>query len=234
MNPNPSLGVTAAPRILIAEDEATLRGALERGLEHEGYGVVAVADGHAGLALAQAERFDCMIFDVMLPGRSGIEMVTALRELGVMVPILLISALGATGDRVRGLDFGADDYISKPFEWAELLARLRACLRRGMSGGGANLRSASIEIDRFRRRLVHGDREIELTDRESELLCHLVSNPGRVISRDELSREVWKEPAGTITNIIDVYVTYVRRKLERVGASGRIQTVRGAGYCWRE
>ncbi|AMV38722.1 response regulator transcription factor [Planctomyces sp. SH-PL62] len=218
------------PRILIVEDEDKLRRALQRGLSDEGYDVTAVEDGDLGLAFAVEETFDCLILDLMLPGRDGMDILTTLRAGGFPGPILILSARGSLEDRVRGLDLGADDYLAKPFAWSELLARLRACLRRRTVGEASLLRAGRIDLDRVHRRLSCGAREVELTIRECELLEYLIRRVGQVVDRDQLAREVWGDPGVVQTNVIDVFVNYLRKKLDRVEASGMIDTIRGVGY----
>jgi DNA-binding response OmpR family regulator len=220
-------------RILIIEDEGKLRRALQRGLTDEGYEVEAVEDGEIGLAFAKQEPFDCLILDLMLPGRDGVEILSALRADGPATPVLILSARGAIEDRVRGLDLGADDYLVKPFAWSELLARLRACLRRRTAGEAAMLRAGGIDLDRARRLLACGPRQVELTVRECELLEYLIRRVDQVVSRDELAREVWRDPEAVRTNIIDVFINYLRKKLGKVGSPAVIQAVRGVGYTLR-
>lgn len=227
-------GATLMPKILIVEDEDKLRRALQRGLTDEGYEVVAVEDGDLGLAFAVEEPFDCLILDWMLPGRDGIQILSELRASGHPTPILILSARGAIEDRVRGLDFGADDYLVKPFAWSELLARVRACLRRKAAGEAALLRAGRIDLDRVHRRLICGTQQVELTIRESELLEYLIRRVDQVVSRDQLAREVWNDQETLRTNIIDVFINYLRKKLDKVGAPGMIQTVRGIGYVLRD
>ena len=218
------------PRILIVEDEDKLRRALQRGLTDEGYDVTAVEDGELGLAFAAEEPFDALILDLMLPGRDGVEVLRSLRARGFPGPILILSARGAVDERVRGLDLGADDYLAKPFAWSELLARLRACLRRRAAGEPALLRAGRVDLDRVNRRLICDARQVELTVRECELLEFLIRRVDQVVGRDELAREVWGDPNVVQTNVIDVFVNYLRKKLDRAGAPGMIQTIRGVGY----
>ena len=218
------------PRILIVEDENKLRRALQRGLTDEGYDVTAVEDGELGLAFAAEEPFDALILDLMLPGRDGVEVLRSLRSRGFPGPILILSARGAVDERVRGLDLGADDYLAKPFAWSELLARLRACLRRRAAGEPALLRAGRVDLDRVNRRLICDAREVELTVRECELLEFLIRRVDQVVDRDELAREVWGDSNVVQTNVIDVFVNYLRKKLDRVGSPGMIQTIRGVGY----
>lgn len=222
------------PRILIVEDEDKLRRALRRGLEDEGYEVVAAEDGTTGLARATEQPFDCLILDLMLPGRDGIQVLNALRTRGFLAPILILSARGAVEDRVRGLDLGADDYLSKPFAWSELLARLRACLRRKATDEANVLRVGGFALDRVQRRLTLGSRVVDLTVRESELLEYLMRRAGQVVDRVQLAREVWHDPEALLTNVIDVFINQVRKKLTDAGAPGAIQTVRGVGYILRD
>jgi DNA-binding response OmpR family regulator len=220
-------------RILIIEDEDKLRRALQRGLTDEGYDVEAVEDGEIGLAFAKQEPFDCLILDLMLPGRDGAEILSELRADGPATPVLILSARGAIEDRVRGLDLGADDYLVKPFAWSELLARLRACLRRKAVGEATVLRAGRLDLDRARRVLAFGPRQVELTVRECELLEYLMRRVDQVVGRDELAREVWRDPEAVRTKIIDVFINYLRKKLGKVGSPAVIQAVRGVGYTLR-
>lgn len=222
------------PRLLIVEDEDKLRRALTRGLAEEGFEIVAAADGESGLAHAMSEPFDCVILDVMLPRCDGIQLVSALRARDIPTPVLILSARSTIDDRVSGLDSGADDYLPKPFAWVELLARVRACLRRNISTPQATLRVGEIELDCARRRLLCNDRHVDLTIRESELLEYLINHRGKVVNRDQLAREVWHDPMGGVTNVVDVYINYLRKKLEKAGAQGCIQTVRGVGYILKD
>ncbi len=221
-------------RILIVEDEDKVRRALQRGLEEEGYEMVAAADGDAGLARALAEPFDCLILDLMLPGRDGLQILHVLRAAGLQTPALILTARGTVEDRVRGLDSGADDYLAKPFAWAELLARVRACLRRSPAGQGSVIHVGGLELDCVRRCLGRGPRQIELTAREFELLEYLVRHKGEVITRAQIARDVWRDPETGLSNVIDVYINYLRKKIERTGEPRRIHTVRGAGYSFRD
>ncbi len=176
-----------------------------------------------------------LVLDYLLPGRDGVAVLEASRAAGVRVPTLMLTALGGLDDRVRGLDAGADDYLVKPFAWAELLARLRAPLRRGPAEPQTTtLRLGTLELDRVGRRLSRGDLRIDLTAREFELLEHLLRHKGQVVTRDQLARDVWRDSEAGLTNVIDVYVNYVRKKLDKAGESGRIQTIRGQGYCLRD
>jgi DNA-binding response OmpR family regulator len=203
-------------------------------LEEEGHEVIAVEDGGIGFGLASTQHFDCLILDWLLPGRDGLEIVKALRAAGKRTPTIILTARGGVEDRVSGLDSGADDYLPKPFAFAELLARIRVCLRRGPASGELVIRAGDLELDCVHRRLHRAGQEIELTAREFELLEFLIRHKNQVVTRDMIAREVWREPTGSMTNVIDVYVNYLRRKIERFGGQQVIETVRGVGYCLRE
>ncbi len=233
-DPLESHNPAAMARILIVEDEDKIRSALARGLAEEGHDVAEAADGDAGLALALAEPTpDCLVLDLMLPGLDGLDVLRGIRRAGLSTPVLMLSARSEVEDRVNGLDAGADDYLAKPFAWAELLARVRACLRRRASEPATLLKAGSVELDPARRRASREGREVELTIRECELLEALIRKAGGVVSRDELARDVWRDPSAGLTNVIDVYINYLRKKLDKVGAKGVIQAVRGVGYCLR-
>jgi DNA-binding response OmpR family regulator len=221
------------PRILIVEDERKVLRSLEGGFQAEGYDVVTAATGEAGYALAGARPFDCLVLDVMLPGRDGLQVLADLRRGGNAVPVLLLTARDAVEDRVAGLDTGADDYLVKPFAFAELLARVRALLRRGKSDRETILRAGDLEVDLLERRTTRGGERIELRGREYEVLVYLLRHQGSVVTRDLLGRDVWKEPQHSLTNVIDVTITLLRKKLERPGLPPLIHTVRGVGYCLR-
>lgn len=217
-------------RILVVEDEDKLRAALAKGLTEEGFEVVTAASGDAGLEQAVGAAFDCLILDLMLPGRDGLEIVRAVRDRGLATPALILTARGAVEDRVRGLDSGADDYLAKPFAWRELVARLRACLRRAGAADGADLRAGPLALDVTRRLLTLGDSQASLTIRECDLLEYLMRHAGQDVSRDALARDVWQEPLSELTNVIEVYIRYLRKKLAKLESSVLIRTVRGVGY----
>ncbi len=222
------------PRLLVIEDERKILRALERGLENEGYEVMAVANGEMGYQLAQSSPYDCIILDLLLPGKHGLQILKDLRQAGQKVPVLILTARDTVQDRVMGLDGGADDYLVKPFAFAELLARLRVLLRRGPGVPETLLRADDLEMNLLGRRVTRAGKEISLTLRESELLEYLLRHKNRIVTRDMLGRDVWKEPGHALTNVIDVFITYLRRKIEKPGSPCLIHTIRGVGYSLRE
>jgi DNA-binding response OmpR family regulator len=222
------------PRVLIIEDERKVLRSLERGLQGEGYEVATAATGEAGYQQAIAQPFDCLVLDLMLPGRDGLQVLADLRRAGKTTPVLILTARDAVEDRVHGLDTGADDYLVKPFAFAELLARLRVLLRRGRGEREVVLRADDLEMDLLQRRVTRGGVEIGLTQREFEILQYLLQHKNAIVTRAMLGREVWKESDYALTNVIDVYINFLRRKVERNGKRPLIHTVRGVGYSLRE
>jgi DNA-binding response OmpR family regulator len=222
------------PRVLIVEDQRKLLNSLRTGLEEEGYEVVGAATGEQGYYAATTEPVDAVVLDLMLPGRDGIRVLRDLRANGFERPVLILTARDAVEDRVLGLDSGGDDYLVKPFAFAELLARLRALLRRDVSGRELLLRADDLEVDLLARRVVRGGVELDLTKREYELLEYLLRHRNTTVTRDMIARDVWKEATGAPTNTIDVYITMLRKKVERPGARQLIHTVRGVGYAMRD
>jgi len=223
-------------RILVVEDEHKLGKALQEGLQSEQYGVALAHTGEEGFYLVQTESFDLVILDVMLPGRSGLEILKAMRQHGLRTPVLMLTARDAIEDRVRGLDTGADDYLLKPFAFPELLARIRALSRRGIPEGSPAMRIADLEVDVIGRTVTRGGQMLDLTAREFELLEYLVRHQGHVVSREMLTRDVWKE-AGRHTpldNVIDVHVARLRRKVDDQFNPKLVHTVRGVGFVVRE
>jgi two-component system copper resistance phosphate regulon response regulator CusR len=222
--------------ILVVEDEPKLADALKEGLEAEQYRVSMARTGEDGFFLLHSERFDLVMLDVTLPGRSGLEVLRTLRLSGVQIPVLLLTARDTIEDRVHGLDSGADDYLVKPFAFPELLARLRALLRRGSAEKPPKLNLANLALDAGNRSVTRGGSPIELTMREYELLEYLLRNQGSVVSREMLARDVWKETARAtpIDNVIDVHIARLRRKIDD-GFDGKLlHTVRGVGFILRE
>ena len=222
------------PRLLIVEDQKKLLSNLQRGLEEKGYEVITAATGEQGYYAATTEHIDAMILDLMLPGRDGIRVLRDLRGKGFTQPVLILTARDAIEDRVLGLDSGADDYLVKPFAFAELLARLRALLRREVSSRDLFLRADDLEVDLLARRVVRDGVELDLTKREYELLEYLLRHKNSVVTREMISRDVWKEVTGVPTNAIDVYLTLLRKKVERPGSRQLIHTLRGVGYSLRD
>jgi len=223
-------------RVLVVEDERKLRDVLATALHSEHYEVVASGTGDDGLVRAQGEAFDLVVLDLMLPGRSGLEILQALRQRRIDTPVLVLTARDGVDDRVLGLDLGADDYLVKPFALPELLARIRALLRRGRPAEVVRLKTADLEIDLVARRASRGSRALDLTVREFDLLEYLLRHQGHLVSREMLAREVWKEPrrATPIDNVIDVQMTRLRRKVDVDGGPRLIHTVRGVGFVLRE
>jgi two-component system copper resistance phosphate regulon response regulator CusR len=222
-------------RVLVVEDERKLAQILASALQAEHYDVVVAATGEDGFFRANAEAFDLVVLDLMLPGRSGLEILRALRKRNIQAPVLILTARDGVDDRVLGLDLGADDYLVKPFAVAELLARIRALLRRGRSSDVLRLKAADLELDLVTRHATRGDRVLDLTAREFELLEYLLRHQGHLVSREMLAHDVWKEPrrATPIDNVIDVQMTRLRKKVDAEGAR-LIHTVRGVGFVLRE
>jgi len=223
-------------RILIVEDEAKVAEALREGLTAEGYEVVTARTGEEGYYLAQAETFDLILLDLMLPGRDGLDILRTLRRWGVQVPVLVLTARDAVADRVAGLDSGADDYLVKPFAFPELVARVRALLRRGRPDHTARLTLGDLEIDPLTRTVTRGGQVIPVTGREFDLLHYLVRYQGQIVSREMLARDVWREPrrATPLDNVIDVHIARLRRKIDQDFPVKLIHTVRGVGFIARE
>jgi DNA-binding response OmpR family regulator len=217
-------------RVLVVEDYAPLRSTLARGLEEEGFAVDASGDGEEGEWYATRNAYDAIVLDLMLPKRDGLSVLRNLRAAGSRAPVLILTARDAVDDRVRGLDAGADDYLVKPFALAELLARLRALVRRGYQARDAMVRCDDLEIDTAARRVRRAGAEIELSQKEYALLEYLARRAGQVVSRAEIWEHVYDFAAEASSNVIDVYVGYLRRKLEREGEAKLIHTRRGMGY----
>ena len=220
-------------RVLVIEDEKKLLASLERGLSQEGYEVATAATGEEGYYLATTQPFDALVLDVMLPKRNGIEVLHDLRTNGVRSPVLILTARDSVEDRVLGLDAGADDYVVKPFAFVELVARLRALLRRNLVARETVLRADDLEIDLLARRVARAGEEVDLTTREFELLEYLLRHANSAVTRDMIARDIWKESAGVLTNVIDVYIRTLRKKIERPELRQLIHTVRGVGYVLR-
>jgi two-component system, OmpR family, copper resistance phosphate regulon response regulator CusR len=223
-------------RILVVEDEQKVADALREGLEAERYDVVVERTGEGAFFRVNTERFDVVLLDLGLPGRDGLEILQAIRARGLETPVLAVTARDSLEDRVLGLDSGADDYIVKPFAFAELLARVRALVRRGRSAEAPRLALADLEMDLVARKVTRAGEPVELTVREFELLEYLLRYQGQVVSRETLARDVWKETARTtpLDNVIDVHIARLRRKVDVDHPVKLIQTVRGVGFVLRE
>jgi DNA-binding response OmpR family regulator len=203
---------------------------IKRGLEEEGMEVEAAYDGETGLQAAQSGKHDIIILDIMLPGRDGFEVARELRATGVNTPILMLTAHDATEMKVKGLDSGADDYLTKPFAFAELLARIRALQRRARTEDATKLQVGDLMLDLISRHAIRGGKEVQLTGKEFALLEFFMRHPDEILSRELLSEKVWEETFDTLTNVIDVYINYLRNKIDRQFEPKLIQTVRGVGY----
>jgi heavy metal response regulator len=218
-------------RVLVVEDERKVASFVARSLQEEGFAVDVAYDGREGLERALGTDYDAIVLDVMLPGLDGLGLVSQLRQEGRRTPVLLLTARDTVGDRVRGLDSGADDYLVKPFAVEELLARVRALLRRrdGVLRPGP-LAVGDLVLDPDTRRARRGDREIELTAKEYALLDYFMRNPGRVLTRPMIAEHVWNVDFDTFSNVIDVYVAYLRNKIDAPFDVKLLRTVRGMGY----
>ncbi|HYM07275.1 MAG TPA: response regulator transcription factor [Terriglobales bacterium] len=223
-------------RILVVEDERKVANALREGLEAEQYQVTLAHTGEEGFFLFNAQIFDLVILDVMLPGRDGFEILGAIRKANSQLPVLLLTARDSVNDRVLGLDTGADDYLVKPFEFPELLARVRALLRRGRLDAPVRMKIADLEMDVTTRTATRIQQTLDLTAREFDLLAYLVRNQGRVISREMIAHDVWKEgPRHTpLDNVIDVNIARLRRKLDDPFQTKLLHTVRGVGFVLKD
>jgi DNA-binding response OmpR family regulator len=223
-------------RILVVEDELKVANALKEGLEDERYEVVVAQTGEDAFFRITTEKFDLILLDLMLPGRDGLQILASVRKSGIETPVLLLTARDSLEDRVTGLNSGADDYLVKPFAFAELVARIRALLRRGRTTDTLRLGVADLNMDLVTRKVSRGSRTVELTAREFELLEYLLRHEGQVVLRDMLAREVWKETArGTpLNNVIDVHIARLRRKIDMDQGLKLIHTVRGVGFMLSE
>lgn len=223
-------------RILVIEDELKLAKAIQEGIAVEQHEAALAHTGEEGFFLAQTQEFDLLILDVMLPGRSGLEILAAMRQRGLKTPVLMLTARDQVEDRVRGLDAGADDYLVKPFAFPELLARIRALNRRGTPESGARLRVEDLELDSVGRTVSRNGRSLDLTAREFDLLEYLVRHQGHVVSREMLTRDVWQESGRhtPLDNVIDVHVARLRRKVDDPFDRKLLETVRGVGFVVRE
>ncbi len=217
-------------RVLVVEDDVKMAALMRRGLEREGYAVDIASDGDEALWAAREHEYDAVVLDVMIPGPNGFEVCRTLRKEGHWVPVIMLTARDRVDDRVSGLDAGADDYLVKPFAFAELYARLRALLRRDPVERPVVLRVGDLELDPTTRVVTRGTTKIDLTAKEFSLLEFLMSRPGVVVSRTSILDHVWDFAYDGTSNVVDVYIRYLRDKVDRPFGQRSIQTVRGAGY----
>ncbi|MCB0702302.1 MAG: response regulator transcription factor [Candidatus Kapaibacterium sp.] len=221
-------------RVLIIEDEIKIASFMKNGLKQERYEVDLETNGRDGLELAMNTQYDLILLDVMLPGINGIEILKELRANNYNVPVILISALDSTEDRVNGLDFGADDYISKPFSFDELAARIRAILRRTQKHKSTKLHAGELTLDTVTHLAYRDNKEIELTTKEYSLLMFLMINKNKVLTRNSITQNVWGEDLDKDSNVIDVYIKKLRSKIEKKGTRPTIQSIRSVGYRLRD
>jgi two-component system copper resistance phosphate regulon response regulator CusR len=217
-------------RILLVEDEAKVSSFISRGLAAERYAVDVAADGPSGLDLANTYHYDLIMLDLMLPGMDGSEVLRRIRSRNATVPVLILTAKDAVADKINNFEAGADDYLTKPFAFAELLVRIKALLRRGPVTRSSTVRVADVELDRLSQQVKRAGKRIDLTSKEYALLEYLMSNAGRVLSRTMIIEHVWDQSFDGITNIVDVYVRHLREKIDDGHESKLIRTVRGVGY----
>ena len=215
-------------RILIIEDEQKMAEILKRGLEEENFAVEIAHDGDSGLTIGKEQKFDVILLDVTLPGMDGFDVAKELRAANIKTPILMLTARDSTEMKVRGLDSGADDYITKRFAFAELLARIRAQVRR--SEDITKLQVGDLLLDLIHRKVTRGGEEVQLTGKEFNLLEYFMQHPDEILSRETLSEKVWNETFDALTNVIDVYINYLRNKVDRNRETKLIYTIRGVGY----
>jgi DNA-binding response OmpR family regulator len=225
-----AVGDTVSVRVLLVEDEVGLADSLTRGLAAEGFEVEAVHDGLTGLDRARDQRYAAIILDIMLPGRNGYQICRTLREEGVWTPILMLTAKDGEWDEAEALDTGADDFLSKPFSFVVLVARLRAMLRRGAAPRPAVLEVGDLRLDPALRECHRGDVPVHLTTRELDVLEHLMRHPDEVVGKSALLSQVWGHDDGADPNLVEVYIGYLRKKLDSPFGRHSIATVRGAGY----
>jgi heavy metal response regulator len=221
-------------RILLVEDEERIASFIARGLKEAHYVVDVASDGEKGLYMAEINDYDLIILDIMLPGKDGISICRELRGKGRDLPILMLSAKDTADDKAKGLNFGADDYLAKPFAFKELLARVGALLRRHKPSQGTIIKVADLELNQLTHKVARQGKEIELTSKEYALLEYLMLNSGKAITRTMISEHVWHEDFDSFTNVIDVFVNYLRNKVDKGFKKHLIHTMRGSGYCLKE
>jgi heavy metal response regulator len=221
-------------RILIVEDEKKVAGFIKKGLEEETYAVDIAPDGEEGLLLGEQNQYDLIILDLMLPKINGLEVLSTLRARKIETPILLLTAKDSVEDKVTGLNLGADDYLTKPFAFSELLARIRVLLRRGKTEVKTTLEIADLTLDLVSHKVKRQNQEIELTGKEYSLLEYFLRNQGKVLTRTMIAEHVWDYNFDTFTNVIDVYVNHLRKKIDKNYSQKLLHTLRGVGYIMKE
>src|SRR5215218_10615675 len=217
-------------RILVAEDHPTLANSIAQGLRDEGYAVDLTLDGEEAMHFAQTNAYGCIVLDIMLPGKDGYTILKALRQRGAATPVVFLTARDAVEDRVRGLDMGADDYVVKPFAWDELLARVRAAVRRPHGHKVATIRVGDLEIDTAAKSVRRSGRAVDLSAREYALLEYLAHREGQVVSRSDIWEHLYDQHDETTSNVVDVYIGYLRNKVDKEFPTKLIHTRRGQGY----
>jgi len=221
-------------RILVVEDDKKVANFIRRGLEEEQFTVDVAYDGEEGVTKAEGSSYDLILMDIMMPKKDGLTAIKEIREKNILTPILCLTAKDTVDDIVNGLDTGSDGYLTKPFAFAELIARSRALIRRGAQDRGAELNYADLRLDPVQHKVWRGDNEIDLTTKEYALLEFLMRNPEQVLTRSMIAEQVWDYSFDSFTNIIDVYVNYLRKKIDKDHDKKLIRTVRGVGYVLKE
>ncbi|MDY0189894.1 MAG: response regulator transcription factor [Desulfuromonas sp.] len=221
-------------KILVVEDEKKVASFIQRGLEEENFTVEIATNGEEGTAMAENNHYDLILMDIMLPKKDGLTVIKELREKGINTPMLCLTAKDSVEDIVAGLDSGSDDYLTKPFAFAELLARVKALVRRGAQDRGAEVYFADLRLDPVTHKVWRSEKEIDLTTKEYGLLEYFMRNPNQVLTRAMIAEHVWDYTFDSFTNIIDVYVNYLRKKVDKDHSKKLIHTIRGVGYVLKE